>query len=365
MFSSLRNSVRSILIPAGILITLIGIPTVTYWFPGWKALGAASALIGCGLILWFVPRWQVAANKANGIAGKDLADLEDAYRRTLTQVLGGVAVAIGIWFTWNNLVIAQRTLEQSERRATAEMFSRAVEQLSASNADGGPRIEARLGGIFTLKQIGTTNPEYFQPVVSLFNAYLHSNGTVVGSESVNANRPSREDIFATFEALGDSDFLVRSIDEFGQEVIHQPWLMVPKIVIRGRRLNHLAFSTASIPEADFSHSKFEHVSFTYSVLHHAKFEGIKVGGNRLNLDFTYCDLSDASFRGATLSETSFNTTHLENADFEGADLRGTKFNHVDLSRARGLTCMQIKTAVLTNVKLPAYLKECRTGAAPL
>jgi len=44
-----------------------------------------------------VPHWQVAQF---GITNpKDLADAENSYRATLAQIFGGVAIAIGLYYT--------------------------------------------------------------------------------------------------------------------------------------------------------------------------------------------------------------------------------------------------------------------------
>ena len=65
---------------------------------------------------------------------KDLAEMENNYRATLAQILGGAAVGIGIYFAWGNLATAR------EGQIT-ERFTRAVDQLGAINQFGNPAIE--------------------------------------------------------------------------------------------------------------------------------------------------------------------------------------------------------------------------------
>lgn len=52
-----------------------------------------------------LPYWRVTQF---GIADpKDLAEMENSYRATLAQILGGIAVGIGIYFAWGNLTTAR------------------------------------------------------------------------------------------------------------------------------------------------------------------------------------------------------------------------------------------------------------------
>ena len=50
------------------------------------------------LALQYIPHFQVA--QFNITNQKDLADAENSYRATLAQIFGGVAIAIGLYYTW-------------------------------------------------------------------------------------------------------------------------------------------------------------------------------------------------------------------------------------------------------------------------
>jgi hypothetical protein len=99
------------------------------------------------LALQYIPRIQVA--QFNITNPKDLADAENSYRATLAQILGGVAVGIGIYFAWGNLKVAQATLDSNtinaqksleitQKGQITECFTRAVDQLGAIDKDGNP-----------------------------------------------------------------------------------------------------------------------------------------------------------------------------------------------------------------------------------
>jgi hypothetical protein len=75
------------------------------------------------------------------------ADLVNKYRTTsvqivaiIAQIFGGIAILIGIYFAWGNLITA-RDGQITER------FTRAVDQL------GNEKMEIRLGGIYALERI--------------------------------------------------------------------------------------------------------------------------------------------------------------------------------------------------------------------
>lgn len=60
----------------------------------WIGLGIILAVI---LLVW-LPPWRVSHFEINNATVE--ADLENQYRATLAQVLGGSAVAVGIYFAW-------------------------------------------------------------------------------------------------------------------------------------------------------------------------------------------------------------------------------------------------------------------------
>jgi hypothetical protein len=115
------------------------------------------------LALQYIPHYQVA--QFNITNQKDLADAENSYRATLAQILGGSAVAIGIYFAWGNLITAR------EGQIT-ERFTRAIDQLGAVDKDGNPAIEIRLGGIYALERIVKEPEKDYWPIMEILTAYI-------------------------------------------------------------------------------------------------------------------------------------------------------------------------------------------------
>ena len=61
------------------------------------------------LALQYIPHFQVT--QFNITNHKDLADAENSYRATLAQIFGGIAIAIGLYYTWRRIAIAEEDLE--------------------------------------------------------------------------------------------------------------------------------------------------------------------------------------------------------------------------------------------------------------
>ncbi len=89
-------------------------------------LSALIVLPAATLILWHVPKWQVAASHLQDV---EAATLENAARQTLAQALGGLFVLSGLVFTWQTVLSTRQSLEISERGQITERFGKAVELL--------------------------------------------------------------------------------------------------------------------------------------------------------------------------------------------------------------------------------------------
>lgn len=69
-----------------------------------------------GCFFWF-PHWEVA--KYGITDPKDVSDAENSHRSTLAQILGGVAVGIGLYYTWRRVNIAENSLKHSQETLVA------------------------------------------------------------------------------------------------------------------------------------------------------------------------------------------------------------------------------------------------------
>lgn len=100
-------------------------------------------------ILQQVPHWQVS--QYGIINATERATLENQYRATLAQILGGIAIGIGLYYTWRRITIAEKELKVSQEGQIIERFTRAVDKLGTIDQSENPAIEIRLGGIYALE----------------------------------------------------------------------------------------------------------------------------------------------------------------------------------------------------------------------
>src|SRR5262245_3841117 len=114
-------------------------------------IGILALLFGLFVFLWEVPKREVA-----GITEpKDRLATESAFRQTLVQLVGGVALLGSLYFTaqtlrtsQETLRVNQKTLETTQQRQITERFAKAIEQLGDKE-----QLMVRLGGIYALERI--------------------------------------------------------------------------------------------------------------------------------------------------------------------------------------------------------------------
>src|SRR5687768_11910752 len=128
------------------------------------------------------------ANQYHFRESKDWAAQVTANRATLVNLLGGLTVAITIYFTYRNFKVAQANVKLTSDRLITDTFSKAVEQLG--NAD----VSVRLGGIHALARIARSSQSDYFTVMQFLAGYLRNryraprNGTSDASTSPGESR---------------------------------------------------------------------------------------------------------------------------------------------------------------------------------
>jgi hypothetical protein len=103
-------------------------------------------------------------------------------------LLAGLVGLIGLFLTLRNQRLTAQSLEDTRRNTQeqlrlteqgqiTERFTRAIDQLGATDDDGNPRLEVRLGGIYALERIDKESPEraYHSTVMEVLTAYVREN----------------------------------------------------------------------------------------------------------------------------------------------------------------------------------------------
>ena len=296
----------------------------------WLSFGAAG-LIAVAIII-FIPRYQammVRKNMSEVIqklpdekrgeewlkAEKEIATIGNAARITLAQIIGGVVLLLGLYFTYQNAKTAQQTLRVTEDGKITERFSKAVELLGHANLD------VRIGGIYALERIARDSKYDHSTVIEILAAYVTQHARRKEEEDNSASATSDPKLPNSLAA----DVQV-ALDAIGRRKWKDSETLSRPILLLG-------------------------IDLRAAILTNANLRGVYLFGSDLRMAF----LNGAKFNRAKLSDVDFRGAHVFNTDFSGSLIRG-----VDLSTSVGLTWEQIKTAIMDeHTKLPPEIESIR------
>jgi len=144
------------------------------------------ALVGIVLyILLFFALWWFIRPDLGGAGG---ATQKRNFAQLMAQIAGGLALLFGLYFTWRRVEISQRTLETQQDQQVTERFTRAIDQLGATDEEGNKRLEIRLGGIYALERIAQDSPKRdYSTVFEVLSAYVRENTSRSTKENAKPN----------------------------------------------------------------------------------------------------------------------------------------------------------------------------------
>ena len=290
--------------------------------------------------LWFVPKWQVQSKTT--LNEKERIEMENDTRRTWAQIFAGAVVLFGAYEGWKRLEISQ------EGQIT-ERFTRAIEQLGATDDKGNPKIEIRLGGIYALERIAKDSKADHWTVMEVLTAYIRRN----------------------FPAPKSSDELKDRIQKVSSTIFPKVPIDIDAIcmVLIGRRLEHEQNNDQAL---DLSGTDLFGVKLLTVNLENAFLDGVCLIGSQLErAHLTKVFLREAHLEKAILWKTNLEEANLQNANLDGAileaallmnanfmrtSLRGVDFSMADLRGAKNLTIGQLfKVKTLYKAKLDKEL----------
>jgi hypothetical protein len=288
------------------------------------------------LLLIALPHWQVSGIDNSTVQ----ATQENQDRATLAQILGGVAIGIGLYYTWRrigiaekelkatqdnlevtqqNLTVAQENLKVSQEGQITERFTRAVNQLGAIDQLGNPAIEIRLGGIYALERIanesqkdGSPTKDYW-PIMEILTAYIRKN--------------------SSFKAVGKKIFTSISMDVQANETTINEISDVDKL-----SLDIQAILTV-IKRRKFFFGSGESIGLDLQKTHLRKANLVET--HLIRADLSGADLSNADLPGANLSGANLSGANLLGANLLGAKLVNANLSGANLSGAINLTIEQL------------------------
>ena len=134
---------------------------------------------------WWWPRWQVNLLAQEIADPKARAEIEDKFRKTVGQLLGGAAVLFGAWLAFLQFSQQQQTaqsqIEQQQQAALQQQQQAARDLLISNQASKGfeqlasDKMAMRLGGIYALEGVmnASERPEQYRgPVLEMLCAFV-------------------------------------------------------------------------------------------------------------------------------------------------------------------------------------------------
>lgn len=301
------------------------------------------------LILQEVPKWQVSEFEINDSI--TVAQVENSYRATLAQIIGGFALLLGLYFTWKSVVTAKES-------QITELFTRAINQLGAIDQFGNPAIEIRLGGIYALEKISIQSKKDHWPVMNILTAYIRKNSPIDESEGFgylskyskvfNFESPENGSIGKDTElknSYKDSDIFTFPLGNGSKDNLDIDSMKWGSLNPLNKKLKKVSVDNLDIQAI-------------LTVIGRRKYSS--VNGEPDLLDIRDVDLPGADFPGANLDFTLFTGTNLKNSNLIMASLKGAFLQFTNLEGAF-LQFANLKGANLED----AYLKDANLEDANL
>lgn len=284
---------------------------VTSW--GWEL--AFLTAVGIGAMLWFLPEFW--ADRSGVVDPQDRADLENSFRSTLAQIVGGFVLLVALYSTLRRVRAAERTVEITEQGQITERFTRAIEQLGTVHDGGKINLEVRLGGIYALERIARESEQDFWPIMEVLTAYVRENAPFVKPE--RKYESDGESVSGAGDESERQDDRALAQAATSAEPRQKPRTDIQAVLtVLGRRV------------VEFQRNG-EVLDLSETDLRGASLSGVHMGrdGSEKQFDLTRAILMDASLDGADLRDASL----------DGASLGGAK-----MSAARRVSQQQIDAA---------------------
>ncbi len=321
---------------------------------------AFGALVAVFLVKW-APEWLTN----DDLTGKDRAEDEGRNRTAVLASVAGVLAAIGAYYTHRTFLLNRQTYEHTRDTAArsheldragqiTERFTRAIDQLGATDQLGKPKIDVVLGGIYALERIAKDSEDDHPQVVEVLTAYVREHARYKPAEPPTPTTASEDD---ESESPNDDEGptlatdVQAAMDVLARRDITQDRenhsLNLAATDLRGLVLDageggHLEMANlvgahlerARLENAHLEGANLENACLEGANLREARLEGANLREARLErAELADAHLEDANLRKARLERAWCLSTHFERADLAGAHLEGAALGYAHLERA--------------------------------
>ncbi len=291
----------------------------------WLPIAVVVSVIAALAFWWWWPKWQVNRLALEIRDPKARADVEDNFRKTVGQLLGGAAVLFGAWLAFlqfsQQQQIAQSQIQQQQQAARdlliSNQVSKGFEQLASD------KTAMRLGGIYALEGVMNTSerPEQYRgPVLEMLCAFVRE--YTIGK---TVSEKPAIDIQAALTVIGRRK---------GQELPDLAKANIPGANLSGANLSSADLDSAYLSGANLSGANLLGANLSGANLTSAKLSRVDLTGADLTgANLGLADLNGAYLSGANLSDANLSSVNLRGADLTGANLRSANLRGANLSVA--------------------------------
>jgi hypothetical protein len=307
----------------------------------WMSAAGLLVLAVVCLALWKIPQWQVADPT---LTVKDRLELQDKARGTLAQIIGGMVILVGLYFTGRSAAAAWRNVQVTQEGQITERFTRAIEQL------GNDKLAIRLGGIYALERIARDSPTDHWPIMEVLTAYVREHAP--WKDTPQSEPKPAADIQAILTVLGRR--------RYGQDEKQRLDLQdtdLRNVNLLGAHLEGAILMRAHLEDADLWGAHLQGANLLGAHLKKANLmdahltRAVLVGAHLEEAHLERAHLEDARLRGAHLTRAVLVDAHLE-----GAYLRQSFLVDTFQRSVIGITKEQLASAILDeSTLLPDYL----------
>ena len=284
---------------------------VAYWedLPAWLTTWLtvlAALLVGAGLwwLWWRLPRREAARLALKIRDAKARADVEDNYRKTVGQLLGGIAVLITGAFAYFQFVENQQNTFQT---FISQQVSKGFEEI------GNDKLEVRIGGIYTLEGALQVLNFYRTPVLQALSSMVR-------------RKAATEPKDAQLEADVQAAMIVIGRNLTNTDLLYFDQTYLNRIDLQGADLRQANFSGAHLNEANLTNTNLTSADLSRTNLTHA---------NLTDANLTDADLTNANLTNADLTRANLTGANLTNADLTSAKLTNARIDQQQLNAVCG------------------------------
>src|SRR4051794_20812511 len=173
-------------------------PSLLVWWP-WLLAGVSGVVIlGAWWLWWQLPKRQAESLRSTMPDTKARADVEDNFRKTAGQAIGGMALLIGAGVTYLQFQYQQYQLQEQIATSRALLIGNQVSK--GFDQLGSKEIETRLGGIYLLEGVMKTSDQYYRPILEALSAFVRNHTKADTTETQDG--PPAADVQAALTVIG-------------------------------------------------------------------------------------------------------------------------------------------------------------------